>query len=436
MAHRTPCDATAISTTDEEMAPIPRLADLDGMRRWTAWQTELRPGRAKPTKVPYGASGARARANDPGTWLTLAEARTLAASLPRPFGTGGIGIFLGDLGDGWGLGGADYNSCIDGAGLADWAEAGVAAIASYGEVSPSGTGLKQFFIYRTAETDTLRTVFGIGAGRSGQTWKRDGGGDHPPAIEIYLTRRFFTVTGDCEGLPSELAVLSADGARKLMTVALPLLLGDRAPGADTIRRPAHDCRVLAAPPTPDALKTIDKDALATIVREIPNGSGFDDRGEWLAFAHALAAAFADDPGLARELWLEHAAKRPQADDEPERVWRSLRGPHLAGADWLVATARAAGIDVSRYEQAKARAAFDAAGPLPVVTGLSSSDPNTLKPELIVHAADRPETVRAVLNVLVQDGNLFDRGGVLVRLVHSPDGGPPRARALTSQQCHC
>jgi hypothetical protein len=53
-----------------------------------------------------------------------------------------------------------------------------------------------------------------------------------------------------------------------------------------------------------------------------------------------------------------------------------------------------------------------------------------KPDLIVHEADRPETVRAVLKVLAQGGNLFDRGGVLVRLVRSPGGGPPVARQLT------
>ena len=53
-----------------------------------------------------------------------------------------------------------------------------------------------------------------------------------------------------------------------------------------------------------------------------------------------------------------------------------------------------------------------------------------KPDLIVHGADRPETVRAVLKVLAQGGNLFDRGGVLVKLVRPSDGGPPIARQLT------
>src|ERR1019366_1022434 len=100
----------------------PRLADLDGMRRWTAWQSEAGPGRGKPTKVPYGAGGARSRANDSATWLTRAEAEALAASMSVRGSAGGIGIFLGELGGGWSLGGADFDSCIGGGGVAGWAE--------------------------------------------------------------------------------------------------------------------------------------------------------------------------------------------------------------------------------------------------------------------------------------------------------------------------
>ena len=53
-----------------------------------------------------------------------------------------------------------------------------------------------------------------------------------------------------------------------------------------------------------------------------------------------------------------------------------------------------------------------------------------KPDLVVHGADRPQTVRALLKVFVRAGNLFDRGGVLVWLVRPPDGAPPIARRLT------
>jgi hypothetical protein len=55
---------------------------------------------------------------------------------------------------------------------------------------------------------------------------------------------------------------------------------------------------------------------------------------------------------------------------------------------------------------------------------------TLKPTLTVSYADRPATVRVVLRVLAQAGNLFDRGGVLVKLIPSPGGGTPVARQMT------
>lgn len=53
-----------------------------------------------------------------------------------------------------------------------------------------------------------------------------------------------------------------------------------------------------------------------------------------------------------------------------------------------------------------------------------------KPELVVHIADRPATVRALLNVLKTSADLFDRGGVLVRLIAPADGGLPIARPMT------
>lgn len=129
----------------------------------------------------------------------------------------------------------------------------------------------------------------------------------------------------------------------------------------------------APPPPPSELAAIGPTALAHIVQRLPNDTAFDDRSEWIALAHALAGAFPNDSDLARELWLGHAAKRAQAEGEPERVWSTLPGPHKVGADWIVTKARAAGVDVADYENAAAAAAFAVAGPLPVVAGLSSSD---------------------------------------------------------------
>lgn len=53
-----------------------------------------------------------------------------------------------------------------------------------------------------------------------------------------------------------------------------------------------------------------------------------------------------------------------------------------------------------------------------------------KPELIVYPHDRPATARSVLHVLARGGNIFDRGGMLVKLMRSADGNMPVARQLT------
>ena len=215
----------------------PVLADLNGMRRWTAWQTQERPGR-KPTKIPYGVGGAEAQSNNPSTWLALGEAVAMAAALPKPLGAGGVGIFLGDLGEGvgdggWSLGGIDYNSCIGPEGMADWAAEGLAITGSYAEMSPSGNGVKQFFLYRTENGEALRSALRIKPDGTGRKWsmKGAGRGDHPPGIEVYLSRRYFAVTLDRLGAWNDLGVLGTGTVLRLMLEIVPRLTGKAAAAA-------------------------------------------------------------------------------------------------------------------------------------------------------------------------------------------------------------
>ena len=89
-------------------------SDLDTIRqvfgaidgRAVLWRSEERDG--KPTKVPYQPSGKRkAMSNRPATWGSFATAsETLAAG-----GYKGMGIMLGDLGDGRFLVGKDWDLC-------------------------------------------------------------------------------------------------------------------------------------------------------------------------------------------------------------------------------------------------------------------------------------------------------------------------------------
>ena len=60
-------------------------------KRWVAWRGELRSG--KTTKIPYGAGGRKAKADDPATWICRDEAQEHAKRIANGLG-GGIGYQL------------------------------------------------------------------------------------------------------------------------------------------------------------------------------------------------------------------------------------------------------------------------------------------------------------------------------------------------------
>ena len=109
----------------------------------------------------------------------------------------GIGIELGDLGDGTHLARLDLDSCLSGDGaLAPWAQSILDVAPSYTEISPSGTGVKVFFLAACADIRPTLEHFGLAPDQWG--CRRDVPGevaaDHGPAIEAYFAGRFFTVT--------------------------------------------------------------------------------------------------------------------------------------------------------------------------------------------------------------------------------------------------
>lgn len=172
--------------------PAITLTSLSTAMCWVAWQTENRGSNRLPTKVPYSAHGnMKALADDPATWSTRASAEAKAADLPKPYNMGGIGLELGYLADGLALGGIDLDTCRSAAGaLEPWAAEVVDRFDSYTEVSPSGSGIKVFFTYLPSDLPGIQAAMGT---EHGKVWKRCGG-EHPPAIELYVSRRFFTVT--------------------------------------------------------------------------------------------------------------------------------------------------------------------------------------------------------------------------------------------------
>jgi hypothetical protein len=143
--------------------------DLVSLPRWIAWDLST-----EGKKIP------KQRVNDPRSWFTLTEA--LAAP-----GTGGIG-FVFTLDDD--IGGIDLDSCRDPetGNLDLWAQQLVSLFDSYTEISPSGTGVKIFA--KGAPPKLASHIIDI------KTADSTSRGGKKPQVEVYVTGRYFAVTGD------------------------------------------------------------------------------------------------------------------------------------------------------------------------------------------------------------------------------------------------
>ncbi len=145
-------------TPNIQLENIP--AELRGRDQWVTWKLE------NGVKVPYDAkTGRKASSTNPATWASYDEA---CAAWRRRHHTG-IGYVFAPEDPYTGI---DLDDCIDDAGeLAGWARSIVDGMASYAEISPSGTGVKLWVV--GAVPRSLKTK----------------------SVEIYSHSRYFTVTG-------------------------------------------------------------------------------------------------------------------------------------------------------------------------------------------------------------------------------------------------
>jgi hypothetical protein len=192
------------------------LDDFGDKPRWLAWRNENRDG--KVTKVPYAPQGGKAKANDPKTWSTREAAERMAGRIANGSG-GGVGIMLGDLGDGTVLGGIDLDACVgdDGASTA-WADAILAAVPSYAERSPSGKGIKLYFRLPTEMARPFLDRIGVQADAFGcrRSPLGENGTNHGPAVELYFGGRYFALTGDrWPTAPDDIALIEQTALERL-----------------------------------------------------------------------------------------------------------------------------------------------------------------------------------------------------------------------------
>lgn len=162
--------------TDTPNTPYHAVPDeLKALRQWVLWKNENRDG--KPTKVPYQCHGNKAKSNEPSTWTDFKSAHRHSTTYD------GIG-FMFSSGDPYC--GVDLDNCLENGKVKPWASPIVEKLksVSYGEVSPSGNGIK-FWTKAVLPVDAKHKVYV-------DTAKDE-------AIEVYDTRRYFTVMGEGAG---------------------------------------------------------------------------------------------------------------------------------------------------------------------------------------------------------------------------------------------
>jgi hypothetical protein len=158
----------ATTTEPGTIQPPTALTALD---QWVLWAWE------HGTKVPKQANGQNASSTNPATWTTFQLA--LAGWQNHPTYFAGVGFVFAEQDPFVGI---DLDDVVAADGLARWADVIVRRINSYWEVSPSGKGLKGWVRGSLPENIGHTTIY-----LNGQT---------VGAIEMYASRRFFTVTGN------------------------------------------------------------------------------------------------------------------------------------------------------------------------------------------------------------------------------------------------
>lgn len=168
-------------------------------------------------------TGRLASSTAPKTWGTRGAAEKRAQRLRKPGNRPGVGVVLGDLGNGLCLAGGDLDGCLHGGQLELWAQEIRDRLDSYTEVSPSGRGAKVFFLIRASDLLTIRKATG--------TKHKKGfmAGDHY-GVELHWSNAYYTVTGREYQADPDLDLIGSPGPLRVVPLAdLLWLIRDAGP---------------------------------------------------------------------------------------------------------------------------------------------------------------------------------------------------------------
>jgi putative DNA primase/helicase len=150
------------------------LDELKQQRRWALHKD----------KEPFQTNGHRASSTDSSTWTTWLELQPFVSQYS------GVGIMLGNP-----LGGADLDHCVKDGKILPWAQDVITRLASYTEISPSGTGIR-ILVTGTHGHDKGRKL----------KWR-----ETEEAAEVYDNVRFLTFTGNhVAGTPEDIRPRSTE----------------------------------------------------------------------------------------------------------------------------------------------------------------------------------------------------------------------------------
>jgi primase-polymerase (primpol)-like protein len=182
----------------EDMPAIAQMAERGA--RWVCWRNETRNHRQ--TKVPLRTNGQLADSTRAATWNSFDECLKAQPKVKAD----GLGFVLAAERDAEAgqqpIVGIDLDGCRDPATgvIESWASATITELASYAEVSPSGTGVK---VYCSVDPVPRLKAHKL-------VIKPTNGTGKAQQIEVFTTARYFAVTGQhLDGTPDEICDATA-----------------------------------------------------------------------------------------------------------------------------------------------------------------------------------------------------------------------------------
>lgn len=156
------------------------------------------------------------------------------------------GFILGPINDNEAIIGLDLDVCLNAGKLVPWAQDVLDAIVSYGEISPSKTGLK---IFARVSLETFEAVQKLIGGQKKKDLGSIGRSKHPPGILLMLGG-YFTVTDDAWD-KTPLRTITLDGVKRVIKIGERIKAGDYGGGTTgddrdesrntVLHRLARDC---------------------------------------------------------------------------------------------------------------------------------------------------------------------------------------------------